>query len=319
MLTYSNLSNLLRKSPKIHQSIWKMRTSIRALERALIVGKPVINGNGILHQAIIDRKPFAAGKMGSVEANSLSTWRMRQKAKYTGQLPPAYSKYVIQTLYVNAGVFPNEPEIFDKFGAVYLDAVSKCDAVVAWDVAGEARILADHCRAANLIKLRSLEPYFFDQPWSSALAGRKVLIISPFVHSIKNQYEQRSMLWANQEILPEFKLLTIRAPLSAAITEPESSDWFEALDLMKSGMDAFEYDVLLVGAGAFSLPLASHAKLRGKVGIHMGGALQILFGIIGQRWRERNDFKPFINKFWTSPSKEETPNECKIIEGGCYW
>jgi hypothetical protein len=171
-----------------------------------------------------------------------------------------------------------------------------------------------------LINMRDLEPYFSARPWSRALKGKRVLVISPFVDSIQKQYARRMELWDHPDILPAFELMTLRAPFSAGLVPPpQSTDWLKALEKMKNEMDGMDYDVVLVGAGAFSLPLAVHAKEQGKVGIHLGGSLQILFGIVGKRWKEIKDFKRFIKPSWRSPSPQETPNKCTLIEGGCYW
>jgi hypothetical protein len=51
----------------------------------------------------------------------------------------------------------------------------------------------------------------------------------------------------------------------------------------------------------------AHAKAQGRVGVDLGGALQILFGIIGGRWQNSAAFKPFFNDNWCRPSAEETP------------
>jgi len=84
-------------------------------------------------------------------------------------------------------------------------------------------------------------------------------------------------------------------------------------------MDTIDYDILLIGAGASSLPLVAHARLKGKKAIHLGGPLQLLFGIKGGRWSGGDIGKYFYNEHWTSPSEEETPLKFKQIEGGCYW
>ena len=57
-------------------------------------------------------------------------------------------------------------------------------------------------------------------------------------------------------------------------------------------MDAADYDVAIVGAGAYSLPLAAHARDTGHAAIQMSGATQLLFGIKGKRW----DDHPVISK-----------------------
>ena len=84
-------------------------------------------------------------------------------------------------------------------------------------------------------------------------------------------------------------------------------------------MEKINFDVLLIGTGASSLPLASHAKNLGKQAIHPGGALQILFGIKGKRWDEMKPMKFFFNEHWIRPSLEETPSGYQQIEGGTYW
>lgn len=300
--------------------LWKVRTSFHALERHVLVRRPVVDGNPIIAKAILDKVPFAAGKMGSVEAAALKAYLKRKRARKCGSdSVPSFSPYMFHTLFVNSGVFPQHEEMFDRFCAAYIDAIKNCDALAAWDIAGEAQVFRSFCPRTTLLQLRSLEPYFSKNPWSHALVGKRVLVISPFAMSIERQFANRDKVWGSNKILPDFELLSIKAPLSAGLVEPDSKDWFEALDRIKAQMDKLEYDVVLIGAGAFSLPLAAHAKARGKVGIHLGGSLQILFGIVGQRWREHKDFKKFINDNWCSPSSQETPDKFKIIEGGCYW
>jgi hypothetical protein len=91
------------------------------------------------------------------------------------------------------------------------------------------------------------------------------------------------------------------------------------LEDLKKQMDAMSYDLVLVGAGLYSLPLVAHAVKRGKKGIHLGGATQLFFGIRGSRWDAMPEFQQFFNEFWTRPSAEETPAHFQQVERGCYW
>ena len=43
----------------------------------------------------------------------------------------------------------------------------------------------------------------------------------------------------------------------------------------------FDFDVALIGCGAYGFPLAAKLKTAGKQAIHLGGVLQALFGIKG--------------------------------------
>jgi hypothetical protein len=311
----------MRKVPALHNLVWQSRRTFRRAQRRLLVAKPVIDVGPVLMAAILQNKPFATGKMGKYEVLGLRTYLRRESRRRANIPVPAYDPYISLTLYENAGVFPKDEAIFDRFGAVFLDAVNQCDALAAWDIEGETEIFRNHCKSAQLVTLTSLEPYYSEDPWSAALEGKRVLVVSPFVDSIRDQYAMRHRLWDDPRILPAFDLLLVRPPFSAGIVPPQASDWFAALGALKGQMDALEYDVALIGAGAFSLPLAAHAKSKGKVGIHLGGPTQTLFGISGKRWLKNEDFKlrNFIKDSWKFPNAEETPQAAVKIEGGCYW
>ena len=316
MIAYRDIVNFVRQFKWLRDFIWWARQSYYRVLRHIFIRKPIINGSHLIAEAIEDKKAFMAGKMGSVEAAAL---HFHFKRLRKGKQALDYSNYAKHTLNVNAGVFPADSDTYDRFCQIYLSAVEKGDALVAWDVAGESEVFPKYCSDASLIEMRNLEPYFSDRPWSQAMAGKKILVISPFAKTIESQYQKREEIWPDKNVLPHFDLLTIKAPLSAGLVTPKEKDWFESLENLKNQMDAYDYDVVLIGAGAFSLPLAAHAKANGKVGIHLGGALQILFGVIGKRWREHPDFKTFITDAWVAPSEEETPSDFKKIEGGCYW
>jgi hypothetical protein len=76
-----------------------------------------------------------------------------------------------------------------------------------------------------------------------------------------------------------------------------------------------EYDIALVGAGACSLPLVAHAKSMGKKAMHLGGSLQLMFGIKGGRF----DDNGIYNSRWTRPVPEDSPDNRHLMEKGAYW
>jgi hypothetical protein len=96
---------------------------------------------------------------------------------------------------------------------------------------------------------------------------------------------------------------------------PRHRDWFEALEDLKSRMEKMEFDIALVGAGAWSLPLVAHAKAMGKKGIHLGGSLQLMFGIKGGRF----DNNQIYNSHWIRPLFDESPANFRLMENGAYW
>ena len=76
--------------------------------------------------------------------------------------------------------------------------------------------------------------------------------------------------------------------------------WFDALKQMESEIDKADFDVALIGCGAYGFPSAAYCKSIGKQGIHTGGSLQLYFGIKGKRW----DRFSFYNEFLGKPGRE---------------
>ena len=157
------------------------------------------------------------------------------------------------------------------------------------------------------------------------------MVVHPFAKTIELQYSQnRTKLFDHPAVLPEFELQTIQAVQSIGGIDNGFKDWFEALQWMKDEIDRREYDVCLIGCGAYGFPLAAHVKRRGKQAIHLGGSLQLLFGIKGKRWEDPNygvtvwgipygSYSDLMNEHWVRPEQTEKPKSSNVVEGACYW
>jgi hypothetical protein len=92
---------------------------------------------------------------------------------------------------------------------------------------------------------------------------------------------------------------------------------------MKDEMDKISYDIALIGCGAYGFPLSAHAKRTGHKAVHLGGALQLLFGINGKRWDKfyntDYDYSTLPNDYWISPGDDFKPKTFEKVEDGCYW
>jgi hypothetical protein len=209
--------------------------------------------------------------------------------------------------------------MLDRFCVLFLDAIRHVDGMGIWHNPFEDMVLKKFCPKAELFPLSGIEPYYHKNPWSIILAGKKVLVIHPFEDSIKNQYSNRSKLFRNEEILPEFRLVTLKSVQSIAGNATKYENWFEALESMKTQMEKIDFDIAIIGAGAYGLPLAAYAKIMGKQAVHMGGATQILFGIKGKRWDDMEQISRLYNDYWIRPSDSEKPVNTHKVEDGCYW
>lgn len=281
--------------------------------------KPILSlteGGELIHSLLCEERPALIARIGSAELGCLMYY-LRHRRR--GRRRP-YAEPMLHTMSNNTGFFPASDDALDAFVQEYLAAIALTDAMGVWFNIGEDRIAQEFCPDAMLIPLRSVEPYYHHDPWTRGLCGRKVLVIHPFAESISEQYEnKRECLFDNPDVLPPFDLRLIKAVQSGAGEVPAFDSWFGALDSMKAAMDATAYDVCIVGAGAYGLPLAAHAKKSGKLAIHMGGATQILFGIKGRRWDDHDVISKLYNDSWVRPKACEVPRSAMAVEDGCYW
>jgi hypothetical protein len=222
----------------------------------------------------------------------------------------------------NAGFFPVDDQMLDRFAEFYLEQINNVDIMGVWFNYYEDVICNNYCQHAELVELSTLEPFHFSSPWSGKLVGRKVLVVHPFDESIRRQHsENRSLLFDDPDVLPDFTLKTIKAVQSSANVKVNYATWFDAYQHMCDEIRKTDFDVAIIGAGAYGLPLASFVKSLGKQAIHLGGVTQILFGIIGKRWEKdyADTTAKLFNEHWIRPSASETPEGSNKIENGCYW
>lgn len=221
-----------------------------------------------------------------------------------------------------SGFFPNSMDLYKKFVDLYLDDMNDIDILGSYiDEESYLQDKLDKCKKID--PMGYLTPYSWKNPWTSALTGKKVLVVHPFTDSISSQYEKRQFLFKDENVLPEFgDLFLVKAVQSIAGNGKDTGfkDWFEALQSMEDKIDSYDYDVALIGCGAYGMPLAAHCKRKGKIGIHMASWVQMLFGIYGTRWADKNNpYSKFINEYWVRPQDGEKPKNFKSVEDGAYW
>ena len=268
-----------------------------------------------IYNRILSGKPFMVGRLGGVESlNAL------EAIKVNIGLKRHISENIMTKAQVNAGFFPPTEEYIRKFSELIEDSIEQVDVLGSMPTNNEEYLLRKHLfKNTMMTEIGNLEPYYFSKPWSKALEGKKVLVIYPFKDSIISQYKKRSLLFENSDVLPAFDLSVIKAVQSIAGTETEFDNWFSALDYMYEEAIKIDFDVAIIGCGAYGFPLAAKLKKAGKQAIHLGGATQILFGIWGSRWETVEPIRKLKNEYWVRPSKDETPSGAKKVENACYW
>lgn len=272
-------------------------------------------GNKWLYEAVDAGKPFAATRFGGTETKTIADVLYTKAGGKFGGVNDRTLSRIMQL----SGFFPADREALNQFVELYMECCPDIDMLGVWNILLQS-YLADECVTnARLSELQMFEPYYFSHPWTKALEGKKVVVIHPFAETIEKQYEKREQLFENKEILPAFELRCVKAVQTLAGNTCEHKTWFDALLWMEQQALAEEFDVALIGCGAYGLPLAVHLKKAGKQAVHVGGSLQLFFGIKGNRWDHHEVIGKLYNEHWVRPSEKEMIKKADAVEGSCYW
>lgn len=290
----------------------------------------------IIYNLLIDDKPCMIARFGSTELSAIinylgvssdehSVWKFIR-----GEQPEWWwNGSIMSQMQQWSGFFPPTEQMLNMFCRMMLEDAKEVNVLGSW--IEDENLLTEYIRSANIVHLRLLEPFWSNMPWTRVLAGMRVLVVHPFAETIERQYAlNRRGLFANDDILPEFHLDTIKAVQSLGGDGGRFPTWFDALEYMKSEIDSREYDICLIGCGAYGFPLAAHVKRQGKKAVHLGGALQLLFGIKGNRWENpnygvkewgilRGSYSSLMNDKWVRPDESMRPKNAQTVEGACYW
>ena len=271
----------------------------------------VEEGRMRLINAINEGKPFMAARFGTTEGATL--YRYHRMNLLGGKIGEAN----INRMCNNAGFFPKDEDLICTWSEMETVACEQVDLLGVMNYMGEEWIVRKFCPSATLMPNSGLGSAKYG--WASALEGKRVLVIHPFTDTIEKQYrEHREEIFPGTNALPVFELQCIKAIQTIADeTDDRFDNWFEALDYMTEEIIKHDFDIALIGCGAYGFLLASRVKEMGKIAIHMGGSLQTLFGIKGSRW-DSNESVAY-NDAWVYPSEQETPKGYEKVEGGCYW
>lgn len=291
----------------LKQKITKKRKNLSSF--VSYKGLGIESTSSTLEKALLDDSPFCAIRFGAVEISCLNNGE-----KIALGFAKKYKDSVCYSMKNNAGYFPCDEKGLSLYRESLLPLLDKVDYLGISGVHMENYFFKTYCKNALPILYEGMEPLRGD--WIRALKGKKVLVISPFAADIKEQYPKRDRLFEKGKI-PDFELITITSPLTLGEEKPLRDSFFDELRIIEEQMDQVDYDVALIGCGAYGSFLCMHAKEKGKKAIQCGGSIQTMFGILGKRWENREHVKKWVNDEWIRPSSK--PKGYEHIEGGTYW
>lgn len=282
-------------------------------ERIAPKSKGVVAETEMIKALLESDKPCVISRLGSTELQTLCYIRF-----YPFSLPLKKRSYY--NIQYASGFFPVTHQNLKRFYDLYKEDTKEIDMLVSWRI--EEFLFKDWLSKKDVVRKTTLDTFYNQEhPWTYVLKGKKVLVVHPFAETVEQQYNNnRAVLFDNQEILPEFaSLQTVKAVQSIAGNPVGFETWFDALEWMEKEINKKDFDIALLGCGAYALPLAAHIKRMGKKAVHMGGVLQFLFGIKGKRYIEISSTAKLINDYFVFPSDADKPKLAEKVEGGCYW
>lgn len=299
------------------------------------------SSNDKIYELLSTGKPCMVARFGTTELTCLTNYVAVHSDKsfikkyidyvtgYCGT--PWWNEDHFKIMSLWSGIFPPCQDTAERFSERYMQDIPLIDILACHQYTEYYMPLRNDIQR---VQLEMLYPFFVERPWTRILKGKRVLVIHPFEETIKHQYAKRKLLFQDENILPDFHLITLKAVQTIAGIKSEFKDWFEALHWMEAEMDKIDYDIAIIGCGAYGMPLAAHAKRMGKQAIHLAGGTQLLFGILGNRWTKQYvsegirkyrdnmidvNYTPLFNSNWIYPLECDTIKDADIVEGACYW
>ena len=154
----------------------------------------------LIKQALLQTAPSMVCRLGSTELQTI--------VYYTHRIPPALyplrnylQEAMARKMSVLSGFFPATRSNLLRFCDMMTEDMKLADVLGVWR--REEKYLEKELISAKKIPLSDLEPWFHKEPWTTALEGKKVLIIHPFTKSIQAQYPK--LAFRRSENAPGFR------------------------------------------------------------------------------------------------------------------
>lgn len=279
----------------------------------------------LIHRLLSSSSPQMIGRIAGVELK-VAYYVLEQSHRITQQ--------DLAELENNAGIHITSNESLKEYSTRCIEAYEACSAIGTWETSGKVYEVAGAGqdfimrRTPHVPKISalSLEPYYLsptEPSWMTALKGKHILILHPFVHTIQQQLHRLKEVYPDRDWFEGSSFELIRPPFTLAGNHG-NMDWKEhyekCISVIREAYEKQPFDVALIGAGGYGM-LFSHFlyKELQVSSLYIGGALQLFFGIIGKRWFTNKRVMALVNDTWTRPLTEDKPSEFQRVEKGCYW
>jgi hypothetical protein len=228
------------------------------------------------------------------------------------------------------GIFPASCDFYLEFNRFYMNHVKNlnCLGLFYQPAAMEMELVRHYQLKNKLIYFVSQEPGRTDeQCYLPHFRDKKVLLICPFADLLKKRATQEIFegIWSKfgKKWFYPRQVDALEFPYGfAKETQQKFPTVLDLFDFIMENIGRKDFDVALIAAGGLSIPIASTIKNMGKIAIDLGGQLQIVFGVVGKRWRDWSEMKEnYFNDYWIDMPAQYKPKEtdlCDMPDAG-YW
>jgi hypothetical protein len=283
-----------------------------------------------LQRAIYERVGFAAGKIGFSEQALLGySFFCNSEPSIQKRAYETFLKYHCDHM---TGVFPSTPQFLEKFTPFYLQTILDMNFLGLMGGIREEELIERLEITAHLVHFQAMEPDRSIPEASSEcylplFKNKRILLISPYAQFLKSRAQAKIYEDAWRSVGKKWfepaSILSLEIPYSFITATQTHKTYLDSLNLYKSiceQIDTYNYDIALIGAGALGIPLVSHIKSKGKIGLSLGGHLQIIFGVAGARWRRDPDWNSYLNDAWVDVPENYHPiGKDHLTDQGAYW
>jgi len=280
-----------------------------------------------VREKLMKKEPFVIPRIAGIEQRFVYFIATRKMNFANIQ----WVKQVLPIMKRNAGVLIRSQQSIQKYASLYAKVFAQCELYTDWPLWGAVgRAIGDSQKyVEERYKKPTLWAFVYDlyhtiysRPWTHALRGKRVLIISSFIESYKKKVADGTLdKIYGIDLFPECELLFLKPPLTQGSNPSEEFD--VELERFAKQIEGIkdQFDIALCSCGGYGNLVCGKIFEMGKSAIYVGGVLQMYFGVLGQRWlRERPDaVRLFMNEHWSRPQDSEKPKNYQQVEGSCYW
>jgi len=280
---------------------------------------PSISESNELIKHLIDKKePFFISRLGG------SIGILTRNYKANMQIP----RRIIIESQTHDGIYCNNMGDLLKYADMYADSIENSTYLACFtNICNETQDYFIKKYSLKTLHSRVLEPFYSilenEQPWSRNLKGKKILVINPFIDSMKKQLDNNFQMFKDKKIFLDGQQFIFYKCFNSLANNRPHNDWYETYQVMCNDIKDLDFDIALLGCGGYGLPLCNfiYTKMK-KSAIYIGGGLQLLFGVMGNRWENNPMWKKIISENgskFIKPSGDEIINNNNMVENACYW